>query len=315
MGNMTLIIDRRGVCLDLAGSGVVRVRYDGGETHRLGLNGLQRIVLQGDVQLSASLLRACSEAGVGLVLAPGRGRGEAVHVFPAFRGPVNLRLAQHQGYADSLHRFTLAQKLVAAKIGHQALWLEAHGVHHTLQRFMDEAHQVQDLAVLIGVEGAAAARYFAQWSTLWKAPWTFTGRNRRPPRDPVNALLSLGYALALSYGGRIAALRGFDMEIGFLHAPQSGRPALALDLLEPVRPWVDQWVWQLLNSGKLTPDNFTSSPGEGCRLDKEGRAVFFSEWYGSEDGWLRKPARNALALVLKVLRRFANFTPASDPTD
>lgn len=315
MGHMTLIIDRRGTCLDLAGNGRVRVRYEGGETHRLGLQSLQRIVLQGEVQVSSTLLRACSEAGVGLVLTSGRGRCEAVHVFPASRGAVALRLAQHQCYADPLHRFTLAQKLVAAKIGHQALWLEAQGVHPRLERFVEEAHQVQDLAMLMGVEGAAAARYFAQWGTLWKTPWTFTGRNRRPPRDPVNALLSLGYTLALSYVGRMAALRGFDLAFGFLHAPQAARPALALDLLEPVRPSVDQWVWQLLNSGKLTPSNFTTSPGEGCRLGKEGRAVFFSEWYGSEEGWLRRPARNALALVLKSLRRFVNFMPDSHTVD
>jgi CRISP-associated protein Cas1 len=306
MPAMTLIVDRRGACLDLGGPGVVRVRYDEDETHRVGLHGLRRIVLQGDAQVSASLLRACSEAGIGLVLAAGRGRSEPVQIFPAARGQVGLRLAQYRYHADLSQRLVLARKLVMGKIEHQALWLEAHGVDAKLKRFAEGASQAPDLATLMGMEGAASARYFAVWGTLWQVPWSFNGRNRRPPRAPINALLSLGYALALNYVGRMAALRGLDLAIGFLHAPQTSRPALALDLLEPLRPWADQWVWQLGHSGRLRPDHFTYSQMEGCRLDKEARAVFFDEWHGAEDEWLKRPARNALALVLKNVRLFMN---------
>jgi CRISP-associated protein Cas1 len=295
-------VDRRGACLDLAGPSVVRVRYGEDDTHRVGLHGLRRIMLQGDVQVSSALLRACSDAGVGLVLSPGRGRGETVHVFPAARGPAALRLAQFRCHEHNEQCLALARKLVAAKITQQALWLAAYGIEAPLQRFIDRAHQAPDMAVLMGIEGAATARYFTLWGGLWREPWSFDGRNRRPPQDPVNALLSLGYTLALSYVGRIATLRGLDVAIGFLHVPEHGRPSLALDLLEPVRPRVDQWVWQLLNGGRLSPDNFTYSQMEGCRLDKEGRAAFFNEWYSSEDDWLQRSARNALALILWELK-------------
>ncbi len=111
--------------------------------------------------------------------------------------------------------------------------------------------------------------------------------------------------LALTQVGRRAALRGLDLSLGFLHAPMPNRPALALDLLEPVRPRVDQWVWRLLESGALRPEDFTNSSEEGCRLGKEGRSVFFREWHTSEDQWLPKPARHALAIVLIKLRSFA----------
>ena len=124
------------------------------------------------------------------------------------------------------------------------------------------------------------------------------------PETLLIALLSLSYTLALKYIGRLASLRGLEPALGFLHEPFRGRPSLALDLLEPVRPWVDQWVWQLLIMHKaLSPAQFACSPAEGCRLDKEGRAIYFARWHQAEEEWLRSPARQALALLLKTLRR------------
>ena len=100
-------------------------------------------------------------------------------------------------------------------------------------------------------------------------------------------------------------MRGLDVSLGFLHVPQTGRPALALDLLEPVRPWVDQWVWRLLSSGALKPDDFTYGVEEGCRLGKAGRAVFYRRWHATEDLWLPRPARHAMAIVLTHVRKMA----------
>jgi CRISPR-associated endonuclease Cas1 len=93
-----------------------------------------------------------------------------------------------------------------------------------MRRLAAETSGAPSLDALMGLEGAAAARYFGLWATAWQQPWHFPGRNRRPPRDPVNALLSLGYTLALNPVGQQAALRGLDVSLGFLHAPHSGRP-------------------------------------------------------------------------------------------
>lgn len=218
-------------------------------------------------------------------------------------GPPGRGLPQSMVLSPFLCNLYLHRALVGAKLEQQVLWLEAHGLDAgTVRRFLPEAAAAPGIPELMGVEGAAAARYFSLWGGLWQSPWEFRGRNRRPPRDPVNALLSLSYMLALNRVGQMAALRGLDPALGFLHAPLNGRPALALDLLEPVRPWVDQWVWRLLEAGALRPEDFTLNPGEGCRLGKEGRAVFFREWHTGEDQWLPRPARHALALVLARLR-------------
>lgn len=315
MAVMSLLIDRRGTQLSLHNTGVVEVRQENGETHRVGLSGLRRIIVQGDAQISASLLRACREHGVAVVLTAGRGRGETAHLFPEHRAAITRRLAQHRGYAEPERRLALARALVKAKLEQQVLWLEAHHLDAaTVRRFLAEAEAAPAIPVLMGVEGAAAARYFALWGGLWQAPWQFTGRNRRPPRDPVNALLSLSYMLALNRVGQMAALRGLDPALGFLHSPMNGRPALALDLLEPVRPWVDQWVWRLLERGALRPEDFSHGAREGCRLGKEGRATYFREWHTSEDQWLPRPARHALAIVLSRLRSLIPSTEAdTDP--
>lgn len=303
MSAMTLLIDHKEAQLTLEGTGVVCIRYPDRPPVRVGLHGLQRLIISGDIALGSRLLRACAEAGVGLVLVPARGRGAAVNLFPAPAATLHLRHAQHCGFADAARRLPLARATVVAKIGQQQVWLEAQGTGANLSRFQTEARQAADIGSLLGIEGAASARYFAAWAGLWEAPWSFPGRNRRPPRDPVNALLSLGYTLALGYVGRLVAARGLDPGFGFLHTPQAGRPALTLDLLEPVRPWVDQWVWERLQSeGLLTPAHFTLSSAEGCRLNQEGRARFYAAWHQQEDRWLRTPARHALAILLNGLR-------------
>ncbi len=140
------------------------------------------------------------------------------------------------------------------------------------------------------------------WRSLWEKRWGFNERNRRPPRDPVNALLSLGYTLAEHSLGQLVCTRGLDVGIGFLHTPVSNRSSLLLDLLEPVRPWVDEWLWQQVQKELLTPKQFYQEKDRGCRLDKEGRGAFFPAWYDEAEDWLHAPMRDSLALLLGELR-------------
>ena len=103
------------------------------------------------------------------------------------------------------------------------------------------------------------------------------GRNRRPPRDPVNALLSLTYVISGGEIRRAILQRGLDPALGFLHASQSGRESLALDILEPLRPEVDLFVLTLLDSS-LNLKHFTTNDQDGCLLNKKGRSAFFKAW-------------------------------------
>ena len=130
---------------------------------------------------------------------------------------------------------------------------------------------------LRGIEGAAAAGFFQGYTQLFAPTLTFSGRNRRPPRDPVNAALSLGYTLLHAEAVHAAHTAGLDPMIGFFHELDFGRASLASDLIEPLRPQVDQWVWDSFRSEWLRPEHF-GREGDACLLGKAGREHFFSAY-------------------------------------
>lgn len=111
-----------------------------------------------------------------------------------------------------------------------------------------------------------------------------TGRNRRPPRDPVNALLSLGYTLLGAEMLSAVQEAGLDPALGFLHGIVPGRESLVLDLIEPLRPGVDALVLRLLEQ-VVTPAHFTRHPVQGCRLNKEGWGLFYPAWANARRYW------------------------------
>ena len=300
---MTWIVEGKGARLELAAPGVALLIDGEGRKQRVGLGGLRLILIRGEVSLSTRLLRAAHQGDVGVLLIPARGRDAACDLFPALAHRARLRLAQFRCRIEPERRLRLARALITRKIEAQAYWLRAHGLEVPMERFITGLAAVPDHDTVMGLEGAAAARYFQHWGALWEEPWHFNGRNRRPPRDPINALLSLGYTLAGHYVGRAARQRGLDDAVGYLHTEAANRPALILDLLEPVRPWVDQWIWSIAADGWLNPEHFTTNDGEGCRLNKEGRGIFFREWFSAEETWLRTPTRQALAVVVEALRR------------
>src|SRR5207253_135761 len=131
-----------------------------------------------------------------------------------------------------------------------------------LRLLADQCRAEDDLDRLRGLEGAAAALYFGQFGKLLRtADLTFAGRTRRPPRDPVNACLSFGYALLGSVLETEVLRCGLEPLIGFLHQPAYGRPSLMLDLLEEFRPLVDALVVRLVNLRQLGPRDFERRGG------------------------------------------------------
>ncbi len=133
---------------------------------------------------------------------------------------------------------------------------------------------------LRGIEGEAAAVYFAAFQHLITKPgWTFEGRNRRPPRDPVNALLSFFYTL-LTHDARSAAeAAGLDSQVGFLHRDRPGRPSLALDLIEELRAFLcDRLALSLVNRGQISPEGFTRTPAGGVTMGDPTRRVVLAAY-------------------------------------
>ena len=204
---------------------------------------------------------------------------------------VELRTAQYRGSFDETVCLHLARSLVRAKIINSRVLLrrnwrgddESKSVTNELKRLTDQATRVNELSRLLGVEGNAAAVYFGNFNQLIKKDdearglqFDFHGRNRRPPTDPVNALLSYAYSLLTRTWTVTLTAVGFDAYRGFYHQPRYGRPALALDMMEPFRPLIaDSAVLTAINNGEIRPTDFIHA-GAGVNLTNDGRKRFIA---------------------------------------
>ncbi len=287
----TLYLDRRNLNLRLDGK---RLLIEEPDTRPRGvpLVLLERVVMQGQVRFDSSLLAALAEQGTTLVCLSARhSRRTAILLGPG-HGDARRRLAQYQLALDPAARLMLARRLIAAKLRAQARLLDTAIMErpderkplsdglNMLQRLLIALADAPDLSAVLGLEGAGAAAYYAALVTLFAPALNFMGRNRRPPRDPVNACLSLGYTLLHFEAVRAAYGAGLDPLLGFFHEPAYGRESLACDLIEPLRPRVDGWVWSLFRERQLRVEDFVVDKG-ACLLTKGGRQAF----YASYESW------------------------------
>ncbi len=201
---------------------------------------------------------------------------------------VEIRTAQYRASFDAQTCLRLAKGLVAAKIQNQKTllrrnWKGGSAPEEIIDGFQQDLRGVQraqNLGELLGAEGQAAARFFGSFSQMISRGdddslrFDFEKRNRRPPTDPVNALLSYGYSLLVRSWTVALTAVGFDPYRGFYHQPRYGRPALALDMMEPFRPLIaDSSVIQAINNGEVRPSDFISVAGS-VALTEDGRKRF-----------------------------------------
>lgn len=216
------------------------------------------------------------------------------HTVGTGNGNVAVRQAQYQAAFDGPRCLAFARDLVAAKIRNGRTMLRrnwrVHGdaeakneVLVRLQRIVQRVPRAKDDRQLLGIEGEAAAIYFACFEHMLAEgakenvpAFAFAKRNRRPPTDPVNAMLSLAYALLTRVFTTAISATGLDPYMGFYHRPRHGRPSLALDLMEPFRPIVaDSCVIQAINNGEVKPGDFVFN-GPACSLKTGGRKAFIA---------------------------------------
>jgi CRISPR-associated protein Cas1 len=186
-----------------------------------------------------------------------------------------LRLAQYQVYSDPVKRLELVKTIVTAKIHNQYNVLYRHNEKdNPLKERKSLVKNQQTLDQVRGVEGLAAREYFACWQNMVGKQWTFNGRNRRPPTDPVNSLLSFAYALLQSQVMAAVNVAGLDPYIGYLHEVHHGQPAMVLDLMEEFRALIaDNLVLSILNKQEIKPNDFNESLG-AYRLKDNAKKTF-----------------------------------------
>jgi CRISP-associated protein Cas1 len=307
----TLYLDRKGVALDID-AGTLTVRLGGELATRIPLVPLERVVLRGDAVLSTRVLAELWRHDIGLLLLSGRHNEATARLVGRPHDDVALRLAQYRRASDAEACRETARHIVGGKLGAEARLLaraletrpdrrkpltDAIATLARLQaRIAGEAERL-DRDTLTGLEGAGAAAYFRAYATLFPESLEFTRRRRRPPPDPVNVCLSLGYTLLHHEAVREVQIVGLDPLLGFLHVPERRRESLASDLVEPLRPHVDEWVWRSFAERLLRGEHFSREKGGACLMGKAGRRAFYDGFEPLAAGLRRLLRRMARSLA------------------
>ncbi len=287
---------------------------------------LDRVILRGNVDLESRVLGALSERNIGLLVLSGRNTEATAMLSAHPHSESARRLGQYQTSISKELRIPLARWLVLVKVrAQQKLLREAlaaradcrHPLSSAIQTLNGIIGQLREdsietsLSSLRGFEGASAAAYFGAYVHLFADSLNFTGRKKRPPPDPVNVCLSLGYTLLHYDAVRICHTVGLDAMLGFYHDVSFGRESLACDLMEPLRPLMDRWVWQLFRGRQLRPEHFSDDNGR-CQMNKAGRQCFYG-FYESQIGASRRLLRRyGHALSRRYLATYQDHSLALD---
>lgn len=300
----TLYVTSQGAYLAKQRETVV-VRVDGEAKLRIPFRTLDGIVAFGNVGCSPFLMGACGRRGVTLSFLTERGRFLARSVGET-TGNVLLRREQYRRAGVPSESLEIARPMVAAKLINSRRVLQrslrdhpgngedvrSRSVHQ-IGALLGDVDGAGDLDTLRGLEGQAARQYFSALDAMILQrddALHFQNRNRRPPTDPVNALLSFSYALLRHDLTSACEAVGLDPQVGFLHQDRPGRPGLALDLLEEVRPALgDRLVLTLLNRRQLLPGDFVREETGGVRLKDGARKTFLVAYQKRKQEELRHP--------------------------
>lgn len=263
------------------------ISFKDGNTEELPIKDLTHVSLFGNVQCSTQLIHTLMQMGLGISYLSTHGNLVGV-TMPLTTKNVKLRQKQFIMFQHPEISLRLSRWIISAKISNQRTLLRRNGaapqsVLKDLRNLREDALNADSQDSLRGIEGIAAKLYFESFPTMLKnfdvkGDCIMNGRNRRPPKDPVNALLSLGYTLLVRDIVAVCGGVGFDPLFGFYHSIEPGRPALALDLMEPFRPLiVDSVVLRTMNTQEISLSDFYWGQ-DSCYLKKNTRNKFFAAY-------------------------------------
>ncbi len=251
---------------------------------------VSEVVLFGNIGLTTPAIKALLSEGLDVVFLNQDGRYCGRLVGPPTKFG-DLRLWQYLRLQDAAYKLRTAQAIVEAKLSNCRTLVmrynreqqnsDLSSAAESLQRLMGRAGRTETMNSVMGVEGQGAAVYFEVFKKLFKDPWPFEKRVRRPPTDGLNVLLSFGYTLLTHALESAVNLVGLDPYLGLMHVTEYGRPSLALDLVEEFRCIVvDSIVLRVCNERLITMDNFKEQEDEQrpVLLDDAGRKRFLLEW-------------------------------------
>jgi len=282
-----LVTQKEGVRIGVRGAALRVTDKDGILVKDVPLANLETLALLGSVQLSTQAIQVLADKSIPVAFLSAAGRLVAM-IDPLDSVSAEVRRAQVRRFDDPQASLALSRAVITAKITNQRTLLQRNHanlpdtVTAELAAQAERASQAESIDAVRGHEGQAAAIYFEHFAGMFKSQigleFDSHGRQRRPPPDPINACISMAYTMLTHEC--VAALRQARLEpsIGAFHVSRPGRPALALDLMEPFRPLIgDSVAVAAFNRGELTEGHFLRT-ASGCMLTDAGRRAFFNAW-------------------------------------
>lgn len=282
-----LILDRRKLELDYAADCLFVKALDS-TPRSVPLSQLSQVICLHSVQLSTSLIGQLMARDIDLIVVNQRYETHGFSLFSNQSKQVERRCKQYQWQQNEPLRLLIAKPLCIHKLmvmsrvaSDSNFGAEA---YVSLDKSIVQARMCEQENQLRGIEGAAQKQFFACWRSLLPDHLGFNKRIRRPPPDPVNAILSLTYMLVYHEAVRHCMRAGLDPQLGFYHRVTFGRQSLACDLMEPVRPNVERWVVELFRNQLLDKRMFSTS-SSGCLLGKLGRTHYYGYYEKVRSHW------------------------------
>lgn len=304
----TLFVTSEDVYLSLEGENVLANKGQQ-VVARYPLHTLQTIVSFSYAGASPALMGACAQRGIGMAFCTPRGRFLA-RVCGESSGNVLLRREQYRVADDPQRSCEIARNMIFGKLSNSAASIQRTLRDHAprvsgcgledaaqkIKELLPLVLEISDMEALRGLEGVGAAAYFGVFDHLLlnrKEDFFFHGRNRRPPLDRVNAMLSFAYSLLAHDCASALESVGLDSYVGFLHRDRPGRTSLALDLMEELRPCMaDRFVLTLINNRMVKPEDFQTQDSGAVLLTEEGRKKFLKAWQERKRDTLTHPYLN-----------------------
>ena len=304
----TLFVTSEDIYLSLDGENVV-ISDKQEEIGRIPLHNLQGIVTFGYTGASPALMGVCAERNIELTFMSGNGRFLA-RVTGEVKGNVILRKQQYRISENPYESIRYARNFITGKV-YNSRWILERAIRdypmrvdterlkeksHFLYQSLENIRSCEDSSILLGLEGEAASVYFSVFDELilqQKDSFYFHGRNKRPPLDRVNAMLSFAYSLLAGMCGSALEGVGLDPYVGFYHADRPGRISLALDLMEELRGvMADRFVLTMINKRVMKETHFIEKEDGAVLLNDAGRKVFLSAWQERKQEMIRHPFLN-----------------------
>lgn len=272
--------------LKLSNNNLIILKED--NTYEINLDSLEILVIQGNTTITTNILLELLSKGIRIVFLGYYGDYKN-SLNPDIKGNVLVRHAQYK-ISDTMEGFKIGKEMILGKIHNQISILNRqvrnYGSNEIVQKSILEIQKLEEYAKislgvnqLQGYEGKIAEEYFKSFNELIRnKEFSFNGRSHKPPLDEVNSLLSYGYTLLRIEIEKDIGICGLDPNVGFIHSLRSGKPSLALDLMEEFRFIVDRLVLNIVNQREIDIDNFKKLENGAVYCDEKAREVLIRDW-------------------------------------